>query len=253
MGGSEPILAILAAGASRCLDALAGGGGPIVALFVAGLVGGISHCAGMCGPFVLSQTAARLAAAPACGGMALYRLGGIALLPYHAGRLATYSALGAAAAGLGDRLTMASGLSWLPATFLVFAGISFLGAAFTPIRQVLPLSGGQMFSRLIIPLVGPLMAAPFGLRGVLVGVALGFLPCGLLYGALALAATTGEPWLGAAGMVLFGIGTAPSLVAVAFGGYALGHRYRGALVRVAPVALAANAAVLFWLAWRHVT
>ena len=253
MSGSEPFLAILVAGASRCLGVLEGDGGPIAALFVAGLVGGVSHCAGMCGPFVLSQTAARLAAAPAGGHAALYRLGGVALLPYHAGRLATYSALGAAAAGLGDRLTTVSGLSWLPAVFLVFAGISFLGAAFSPIRQVLPLPGGHVLSRIVAPLARPLLAQPFGLRGVLLGIALGFLPCGLLYGALALAATTGDPILGAAGMALFGIGTAPSLVAVALGGYALGHRYRSSLVRVAPVALAANAAVLFWFAWGHVT
>lgn len=53
----------------------------------------------------------------------------------------------------------------------------------------------------------PLFAAPFGWRGYLLGVMLGFIPCGLVYGALVLAAATGAALNGGAVMLVFGLGT----------------------------------------------
>ena len=84
------------------------------ALFLAGLAGGATHCAGMCGPFVLAQVAAR--ADRANTGGALRRLGGAALLPYHAGRLLGYALLGAVAGGAAGLLAAATGWrpSWRP-------------------------------------------------------------------------------------------------------------------------------------------
>jgi hypothetical protein len=50
--------------------------------------------------------------------------------------------------------------------------------------------------------------------GYLLGVALGFLPCGFLYAALAAAAATADPLQGALAMLAFGLGTVPALVLV---------------------------------------
>jgi sulfite exporter TauE/SafE len=52
--------------------------------------------------------------------------------------------------------------------------------------------------------------------GFLSGLLWGFLPCGLVYGALAAAAFAGSPAAGAAAMLAFGIGTLPLLVAAGF-------------------------------------
>ncbi|HJS32306.1 MAG TPA: sulfite exporter TauE/SafE family protein, partial [Alphaproteobacteria bacterium] len=83
-------------------DLAAGGDalGLIAALLVAGLIGGFAHCAGMCGPFVLGQVTAGLSGAPERAERVFGRMAGAALIPYHLGRLTTYSALGAAAGGL---------------------------------------------------------------------------------------------------------------------------------------------------------
>ena len=69
-----------------CGTFLAATGMPLaLALFVAGLGGSVTHCSTMCSTFVLGQSAALQ------GGSVLTQL----LLPYHVGRMATYSALGA--------------------------------------------------------------------------------------------------------------------------------------------------------------
>jgi len=45
------------------------------------------------------------------------------------------------------------------------------------------------------------------------GAVWGWLPCGLVYGALAAAAASGDPARGAIGMAAFGLGTLPCLLA----------------------------------------
>jgi sulfite exporter TauE/SafE len=46
------------------------------------------------------------------------------------------------------------------------------------------------------------------------GLLWGWLPCGLVYGALAAAALAGSPARGAAAMLAFGLGTLPNLLAI---------------------------------------
>jgi sulfite exporter TauE/SafE len=101
-------------------------------------------------------------------------------------------------------------------------------------------------------LAAPLFAAPTGLRGYALGLLLGFLPCGLLYGALAAAAASRDPLVGAAAMGAFAAGTAPALIAVAWLGAVAATRWRGTIARAAPAVMAVNAAVLVVLAWRGV-
>ena len=98
------------------LAALGPGGLPALmgALFLAGLAGGVSHCAAMCGPFVLAQAGAVASA----GGPVLARLAGAALLPYQAGRLLGYSALGGLAGGAAGLVSLASGLRFVLAGLL---------------------------------------------------------------------------------------------------------------------------------------
>jgi hypothetical protein len=61
----------------------------------------------------------------------------------------------------------------------------------------------------------------------------GLLPCGLVYSALLVAASTGGLLMGAAGMIAFGLGTLPALLVVGVGAGALSARVRQVFVRVA--------------------
>ena len=80
--------------------------------------------------------------------------------------------------------------------------------------------------------------------------ALGFIPCGLLYAALAAAAAGGNAIAGAAGMLAFAAGTMPMLVIVGTVGQAAITHWRAPLLRLAPALLVLNAGMLGFMAWQ---
>jgi hypothetical protein len=194
----------------------------------------------MCGPFVLTQVDQTL------GQSAFSRWGrlqGAALIPYHLGRMTTYAALGAVSGSLGGLLVEVTRLRWMFAGFLLLAAILFAAQA-AGLPRLRALSAPPFLGRL----AGRLTRDPSGWRHYALGVALGFLPCGLLYGALTAAAAAGNaPW-GALAMAAFALGTVPALVMVGWGGALLGARRRQLLQRLTRPMLAANAAVLVVLA-----
>lgn len=245
------LLAVLASGLAQCKAVVTAQGGLMASLFLAGLVGGMSHCAGMCGPFVLSQVTARLEARPAGSMREWHRLAGAALVPYHVGRMTTYAGLGAVAALLAGSLVVSAGLRWASAGLLLVAALIMLGFALPQLKG-LAAGGEGWWSRTVGRLARPLFADPTGLRGWLLGAALGFIPCGLLYGALAAAAASGEALAGAMGMFAFGLGTVPNLLAVGLVGHLAARRWRGPILRYAPLLLVLNAGFLSYLAWRLV-
>ncbi|GGG43676.1 membrane protein [Caldovatus sediminis] len=206
------------------------------ALFLAGLAGGATHCVGMCAPFVLAQAAAT--ADRAASGGTLRRLAGAALLPYQAGRMLGYGALGALAGGAAGLATQASGVRYLLAALLAVAAILMLGQASARLAAWLPRLPAPRLPAGIERRLAPLLAAPTGWRGVALGLMLSALPCGLLYGALAAAAASGSALGGAIGMVAFVLGTVPALGGVALLGRLFGRSgIGGPALRAAGAAL----------------
>ena len=255
------VLTLLGAGVAHCRAVAVEHGSLLVSLFLAGLLGSASHCVGMCGPFVLAQTVARLEGVPASGMNEFHRLAGAALIPYHLGRATTYAMLGVAAAALAGGMIHVTGLRWLSAALLITAALFFLGYALSELgvrlrgRRGAAAGEGAREStvgRTVGRIARPLFARPVGVRGWLLGVALGFLPCGLLYGALAAAAASGEPLAGGFGMLAFSLGTVPALLAVGLAGHVAGQRFRTTALRLAPALMLVNAAALSYLAWRTV-
>jgi hypothetical protein len=187
-------------------------------LFLAGLLGGFTHCAGMCGPFVLAQITSDDRSLNKSGLSEGRRLVRAFLLPYHLGRLSTYVALGAIFGGATGLAIFLSGAHWLPAPLLGLAAIAFLAQGLSGTLHRFGITvGGHGVNPLAAPLtrlVRPLLARPNGWRGYALGLALGFLPCGLLWGALGAAAGSGGPWRGMLAMAAFTLGTVPSLVLV---------------------------------------
>jgi sulfite exporter TauE/SafE len=230
-----------------------GGFALLAAMLLAGLVGGGTHCIGMCGPFVLAQTTARLESVPASQMSEFHRLAGAALIPYHLGRATTYVALGAMAGAVGQTVRSIPGLDWIAAGWLFLAAVMFL---------VYALFGSSLFrtaatkegpwGRVVGRLARPMFVRPTGMRGYVLGMMLGFLPCGLLYAALAVAAGSGGPAAGAAAMGAFALGTVPGLVLTGLAGHMAAGRWRRLATLAAPTLMSVNAAMLAWLAWRLV-
>lgn len=173
-----------------------------LALFLVGLLGG-THCVGMCGGIV----GALSMGAPARWSM---------LLAYNGGRILSYAvagsiagALGAASLGLEGQVPVRLILYFLANLMLVALGLYLLGVtralAFTE-------RAGQHLWRILQPLTKRFLPARTMRQAFPLGVLWGWLPCGLVYSALASALSSGSAGHGALMMLAFGLGTLPNLL-----------------------------------------
>jgi sulfite exporter TauE/SafE len=190
--------------------------------FAAGLAGGAGHCMAMCGPIVASLG---LAAAPGQGTI----VAAGRALPYHLGRVTTYALLGAVMGLTGAFVNVAGRLAGISNAVSVVAGalmILFgLGATGgSPSLERLSSRGMARLSAFARSLLG-------GGSGQLypLGLALGFLPCGLSWTAFLGAAATGGLVPGLLAGLAFGLGTIPGLLAAGLLAAAFGQRARGLL------------------------
>ncbi len=241
---------MLAEFARLCGLAFASNGNIILTLFMGALVGSVTHCVGMCGPFVIAQSATRLQNVPPSHSSEWQRLRGAALLPYHAGRLTTYTALGVAAATLLQPASQQPWFGGFAAMALLLAGALFLLQALRQLGVALPLLRPTALSlpSWAQPALQRLFAAPVGWRGYLLGVALGFLPCGLVYAALLAVAAKAEPLTALLGMAAFALGTMPMLILTGLGGHYVTARWPRLMRYGGGAIMGANALVLWMLA-----
>jgi sulfite exporter TauE/SafE len=177
----------------------------------AALLAGIAasgHCIGMCGGIAGAlATRAELAA----GGSKL-AIG----LAYNLSRITSYTVAGALAGFLGQTLLRAVDVAPLSTALRILAGLVMLAAAGRMLfgwRLLDPIeAAGSGVWRRIAPWAGR-QGRSGGLTGAIgLGLAWGWLPCGMTYSMLLLAATTAGAATGAAVMAAFGVGTLPSMV-----------------------------------------
>ncbi len=224
-------------------------GGVAFGLLLAGATGSVMHCAPMCGGFVLGQVADRMARLPAARLCEMQRVRGALLLPYHLGRITTYTGLGALAGFAGSALSRAPWFGWLSGALLLVAALLFVGLA---LRRLVPAWHAWLPAATAAPpgFVGLIARVTRGVDrstvagGLLLGLALGSLPCGFLYAALTAASASGGPVSGAFAMMAFGLGTVPSLIAVGIAGQAAGRRWERVTSAAAPAVMLLNAGVL---------
>lgn len=162
-------------------------------------------------------------------------------LVYSAGRIGTYSFLGAVAGFAGARLVASvPGIVNAAAILSIVAGLLLVGQGLVSAGLVPWRTGVAGSPCGMVPLLRTYLTSPSTLGVFLAGVATGFLPCGLVYAFLALAASTGRLELGLATMTLFGLGTVPLMVATGFGGQLLSLTTRRRVLRIAAVCVVAT-------------
>lgn len=174
-------------------------------LFIVGLLGGV-HCVGMCGGIVSAlsfQTEKPLA------GQSLQHLA------YNAGRILTYGIAGGIVGGIGQAGVFFAGRQLAPFHYLfanlmlIALGLYLMGITrfLAPVER----AGGVLW-RKIQPLSKRLLPARTIGQAFTVGIVWGWLPCGLVYSALATAMTAGSVLGGGYVMLAFGLGTLPNLL-----------------------------------------
>jgi sulfite exporter TauE/SafE len=190
------------------------------AALIAGLAGS-GHCLAMCGGIagaLAMRGNARVDANRAHAGAGPTFGARLSLaLAYNVARVTSYALAGALAGLLGHALLRAVDVAPLSFALRVVAGLVMVAAAGRLLfgwRLLDPLEAlGAALWRKLMPWASPAAARRDGLGGaVLLGLAWGWLPCGLTYSMLLLAATTADAVSGAAVMAAFGLGTLPAMV-----------------------------------------
>ncbi|MEJ2445776.1 MAG: sulfite exporter TauE/SafE family protein [Exilibacterium sp.] len=186
----------------------------VLTAFLLGLMGSM-HCLGMCGGIAGALSMASR-------NESVYTRLTITIL-YNFGRLLSYSIAGASMAVLGHWLIQDLGLTWLrslAAIILMLAGLYIAGWW----RGLVYLErGGARIWKFIQPISGKLLPVTKSHQALLLGLLWGWLPCGLVYSALVLAATQADLMKSILVMFSFGLGTLPSMLV---GGFAAGKLKR---------------------------
>lgn len=173
-----------------------------LALFLIGLLGG-THCIGMCGGIVSALT---------LGGPPRFVLH----LAYNGGRIISYALAGAIAGALGGLSLTLAGQLPLRIALYVLANLMLVALGFYLIGITQTLAFTERFGRKLWvhlqPLGRPYLPARTVAQAFPLGLLWGWLPCGLVYSALATALTSGSALHGAGMMLAFGLGTLPNLL-----------------------------------------
>lgn len=226
----------------------------IFSLISLGFFGGFGHCIGMCGPFVFTQLQNRLEKIPLEKFSKFEKLKNFALLPYHFGRITTYSIIGFFCSIITKNIRLISGFDFIAALFLLIASTFFMAIIFEKkLSFKLGLVKTPNFISKLKPILSFLFKDPKNFKGYLLGLILGFIPCGLLYGAFALSATIANPFFAALGMFCFGLATFPSLFLGASGSYLLFKFDQDKIRLIAKFVALINVVMLFMMAIKMLT
>lgn len=210
--------------------------GLLVAAWLTGLAGSGGHCLGMCGGIV---GALGVRAGQGSKGFGV-------LAAAHLGRVLGYVAAGAFVGFLGAAVfgallgsTGAAALRLCAALLIAATGLQLVLGR--PLLGALE-KGGARFWRRLVPLARSLLPPRDAAHALAVGALWGFLPCGLVYAQLAVAAASGGAWAGGAVMAAFGLGTSVGLSALSallqsLGLARLPRRAAGALLVLFAVAM----------------
>ena len=180
---------------------------------------GSFHCLGMCGPLVVAYSLHIRSTSPERGSNATatgpWSKGFAHHLAFHAGRIACYGLLGAAAsvfgylvgfdhffAGLRSGATMVGGL------LMVVLGLAILKLFSVPVFSTSLIRPGSLIGRILPRLVASESIA----SKLALGFTAGFLPCMLSWAMILKASMASSPLHGFMTTALFGIGTVPALL-----------------------------------------
>lgn len=206
----------------------------IFAAFFIGLVGSL-HCIGMCGPIAIALPVPDSSNLSFFTGRILYNLG----------RVITYSFLGALLGLIGSKIALAGAQQVVS----IILGIIVIVAVILPQKYKNYFAQHPLAQKLAQPLksnIGVLFKKGTFSAMFLIGILNGFLPCGLVYVALAGAIASGDAISGAAVMILFGLGTIPSMFAASVFGKFINVGIRKKIRKAIPV-LAILLGVIFIL------
>ncbi|MDH5604788.1 MAG: sulfite exporter TauE/SafE family protein [Cyclobacteriaceae bacterium] len=168
----------------------------MVAAFLMGFLGS-AHCLGMCGPIAMLVEG---------NGQGIGKIK--KRLLYNSGRIVTYATLGMISGSFGRVIFLSGFQQYFSMVIGIIMIITVSGYSFSKWVSL------SFFSRGIFKIKNSLSAALRG-KGIfnelMAGMLNGLLPCGLVYMAVVYSLTGSSPFEGMLLMILFGLGTVPTL------------------------------------------
>lgn len=202
----------------------------LIAGFTIGILGSF-HCVGMCGPIALTL--------PVQDASPLKRLGVISL--YNLGRVLAYAVIGAIFGVVGKQFFIGGYQQSLSIALGVLLLLFFFFSSATFIRIRL----FERFTTWLKQRLGQLMTGEKkSYTFLLIGFLNGFLPCGLVYVAVAGAVATGAIWKSALFMAGFGMKTFPIMFMITILGKYISVQWRNTMRRMVPVFIVLMAVLL---------
>jgi sulfite exporter TauE/SafE len=201
----------------------------LTAAFLIGLLGG-THCLGMCGGIVGALSTGL--SGPVRESRWRYL---VAQLAYNAGRIGSYAFAGllvGAFAGQVGETGVLEGMPigrYLAGVIMILFGIYLAGWWHTLL--FLEKAGARLWKHLE-PIGRRWLPVRHAGQAFLLGLVWGWLPCGMVYAALAMALASGSAAGGAATMLAFGLGTLPTLLTVGLAYNALRRFLQDPQVRI---------------------
>lgn len=191
--------------------------------FAIGLVGSF-HCVGMCGPIALALPVVFES------NVKLF----LSRLLYNLGRVITYAMFGAVLGLFSNRIVVIG----LQQYTSIIIGILIVLYVITPRKYKAKLSSTKIYSSInnsIKKGFNKVTQNKSTSSFLLIGIINGFLPCGLVYVALAGAINTGGILSGAAFMALFGLGTLPVMFITSVAGKYINVGVRRKINKLVPL------------------
>ncbi|MFA6233848.1 MAG: sulfite exporter TauE/SafE family protein [Bacteroidota bacterium] len=191
--------------------------------FILGLLGSL-HCLGMCGPIVMVLPGFVQEKWKFFFGRVLYNVG----------RAITYAAMGFIVGLIGQSIALAGFQQWLG----IAAGVLMILSVLLPaagVRRALPTRHFERLLAAIKTRLGRLLGNSSQSSLFTIGLLNGFLPCGLVFMALAASLAMGSAPGSAAYMFLFGMGTLPLMFAASYAGGLITGEVRRRITRLIPI------------------
>jgi len=209
----------------------------ILSIISIAFLGSFGHCMGMCGGIVIAYSSTKVQTNWSKTKQSF------AHLLYSAGRVTTYTLLGAMFGFLGGVATfnnLTNGLMLIFAgIFMVLAGLSLSGKIKFLTLLEHSFTKNSWYTKLFRQLLQTKSLLSFFILGMLNGL----LPCGLVYFFAITAASTASALYGALVMLIFGLSTVPALFSL---GFFVGL-YKNSHFRNLMMSLAAISVIIFGL------
>ncbi len=203
----------------------------IIGGFTLGLIGSL-HCVGMCGPLSFALPLQYLHRTQRIAAIFLYQVG----------RVVTYSALGLVFGLAGRRVYLSGFQQWF--SISMGALMFFLIVQYWLFRKRTKLNFLSKFYFAVQKLMIRILKIKGTIPFLFFGMANGFLPCGMVYVAVAGALVTRELQHSVLFMSMFGFGTMPAMIAVSYSRQFFSLEIRNSFRKLVPILICLMAAIL---------